>query len=100
MKDQEYLTFAEAARVLPNKPSPSTVYRWYAKGILCGDTRVHLRAHAFGSKLYVTRSDLTRFAVEAAEAKRQKVKAKDAHKQEREAEIKEAELRLQKLGVY
>lgn len=99
MEHEEYLTFAEAARILPHKPSPSTVYRWYKKGILCGDIRVHLRARAFGRKLYVTPSDLERFSVDVAEAKRQTVETTHSHNLQRETEIRNAESRLKHLGI-
>ena len=97
MSDDTYLTFAQAARTLPNRPSPSTLYRWYAKGLSCGDTRIYLRAYAFGKKLYVKPSDLEKFAAEVAEAKR-KPSPQQEHKR-RESQIAAAEQRLQELGV-
>ena len=99
MQDEYYLTLAEAARHLPNKPHPSTVYRWYAKGIRCGDTQVYLDARPFGKKLYVTLKAVYEFTANVAEAKRRHRQKPAARGDAREAEIRHAQQRLEQLGV-
>ena len=99
MQDEYFLTLAEAARHLPNNPHPSTVYRWYAKGVQCGETRVYLDARPFGRKLYVTLKAVYEFTAQVAEAKRRQREKPAAQHEAREAKVRQAQKRLDQMGV-
>src|ERR1700722_12718296 len=62
--DQQPLTLAEAARLLPKRPNPATLWRWRTKGV----RGVRLKTSMIGGRRYVTRAALQRFidAVTAA----------------------------------
>jgi hypothetical protein len=53
----DYLTFAQAARTLPGKPAPSTIWRWARHG--CNG--VKLATLMIGGRRYVTRQAIQEF---------------------------------------
>jgi hypothetical protein len=53
----KYLTLAQAARLLPTKPAPSTLWRWARKGV----RGVHLEYRRLGGKIVVTEQAIRRF---------------------------------------
>jgi hypothetical protein len=55
--ESELLTLPEAARSLPGKPHPCTLWRWRSKGI----RGVRLRSTVIGGRCYVTRQALAEF---------------------------------------
>jgi hypothetical protein len=59
-----YITLAEAARSLPNKPSPTTLWRWHAKGV----AGVRLQTWRIGKQRVTTAEAVAEFiaAVTAA----------------------------------
>ena len=70
LDDAKYLTLAQAARLLPTKPAPSTLWRWARKGV----RGVHLEYRRLGGKIVVTEQgircfmdELTRQDAEGAE---------------------------------
>jgi hypothetical protein len=49
----DYLTLTQASRLLPNRPHPSTIWRWCRKGVLSRTgERVWLRHVRFGGYVY------------------------------------------------
>lgn len=62
--DEKLLTLAEASRLLPNKPSPVTLWRWRSKGV----HGVRLKCVRVGRSWYVTRSALLEFLRQQTEA--------------------------------
>ena len=64
-----YLTCAEAAQSLPNRPSASAVWRWSRRGILSrSGVRIRLKHYRLGGKIYTTEADLHRFFSDLAAA--------------------------------
>ncbi len=53
----KYLTLAQAARLLPTKPAPSTLWRWARKGV----RGVHLEYRRLGGKIVVTEQGIRCF---------------------------------------
>ena len=53
----EPLTLSEAARLLPGKPHPSTLWRWRRKGV----RGVKLRTLSVGGRPWVTRAAIADF---------------------------------------
>ena len=64
MNTDNYLSLAEAARTVPGKPSPATLWRWITRG--CNG--VKLAAVRFGDRYFVTPEALEDFGREAASA--------------------------------
>jgi hypothetical protein len=62
--DEKPLPLAEAARLLPKRPNPATLWRWRTKGV----RGVRLKTSMIGGRRYVTRAALREFneAVTAA----------------------------------
>lgn len=58
LESDELLTLSEACRLLPTKPSPTTLWRWRTKGILVNGQRIRLECIRVGGKGWHT----TRFA--------------------------------------
>jgi hypothetical protein len=54
-------SLAQAAKVLPGKPSPTSVWRWTKRGIWLNDVRLRLRAVRIGGRIVVTGADLLAF---------------------------------------
>jgi hypothetical protein len=66
LADEDPLTLAEAARLLPKRPNPATLWRWRTKGV----RGVLLKTSMIGGRRYVTPAALRQFneAVTAAAA--------------------------------
>jgi hypothetical protein len=61
--DEKPLPLAEAARLLPKRPNPATLWRWRKKGV----RGVRLQTVLIGGRRYVTRNALQQF-IEAVTA--------------------------------
>jgi Protein of unknown function (DUF1580) len=61
--DEPPLSLAEAARLLPKRPNPATLWRWRKKGV----RGVRLQTILIGGRRYVTRAALQQF-IEAVTA--------------------------------
>jgi hypothetical protein len=66
----DYLDFTAAAKVLPNRPHPATIWRWARKGVVVrgGAKRIHLQHVRAGGRVLTTREWLETFMRELAEA--------------------------------
>ena|ERR1700728_2610817 len=53
----ELLSLAEAARILPGKPDPSTLWRWHRRGVF----GVRLKTVCIGARRYISRTALQEF---------------------------------------
>ena len=58
-----YLTLTEASKIVPGRPSVSTIWRWALHG--CGGVR--LRHRRYGGRLFTRRDWLDEFSHELAE---------------------------------
>lgn len=57
-----YITLSEAAKRLPGKPDPSTLFRWSRSGVLAADgQRVRLPLLRVGRRLFVAPAELDIF---------------------------------------
>ncbi len=63
-QSEKRLTFSNAARFVPGRPNPSTLWRWARKGI----SGVHLEYIRFGRRIFTSREALERFAERVAAA--------------------------------
>jgi hypothetical protein len=68
---RELLTLAEAARSLPKRPSPSTLWRWHSRGI----GGVRLETIMIGGRRYVAREALQDFVARLTAAREPKAAA-------------------------
>jgi hypothetical protein len=94
MKPDELLTFAEAARELPNRPHISTLHRWRLKGV----RGVRLSTQLIGGRRYVSRHALVEFCAATIAAGNAGVPQQPISRQ-REAAILRAEEDLDELGA-
>lgn len=63
------LSLVEAAQLLPNRPSPASVWRWARRGLIAADgSRIRLAHRRLGARIYIAPEDLDRFARELASA--------------------------------
>jgi len=63
-----YLTLAQAARLMPGTPAPSTIWRWARKGIAAADGgRVRLQHVRMGRRVFTTGQWLAKFGREVAD---------------------------------
>lgn len=68
---EEYLSLAQAARVLPGRPSANCVWRWARKGVISRDgRRVCLRHIRLGGRILTTKGWVDAFGASLAEADR------------------------------
>lgn len=67
--EHDQLDLKAAAKLVPNKPSPTAVWRWCRKGILArnGD-RIYLEHCRYGRRLFTTKAALEAFAKATADA--------------------------------
>jgi hypothetical protein len=66
--DDQLLTLAEAARLLPVPVHPSALWRWATRGVEVDGERVRLRVLRFGRKLMCYRRDVFAFGEALGEA--------------------------------
>ena len=64
-----WLTLAQAARLLPTKPAPSTLWRWARKGL----RGIRLEYRRLGGRIVVTEDALRRFMEELTKVDHQSV---------------------------
>lgn len=88
IKSEDVITFAEASRSLPGRPSLSTLWRWHARGI----RGVKLETVVIGGIRYVSREALQRFADRLTEQSDDSVPVRTARQRERDIERAEREL--------
>lgn len=63
------LTLAAAARLLPNKPHPSALWRWARRGLRARNGQIVFLQHTrLGGRVYVTEEALADFGRKLAEA--------------------------------
>ena len=114
MSDDPALSLAQAARhpILPERKTPSTIYRWHRPGVKARNgERIRLEAERWGGRIYVRPSALKRFAERLAEADAaapepedqprispQRQPAQSSH-DKRERQIAEADERLARVGI-
>ncbi|NOG54187.1 MAG: DUF1580 domain-containing protein [Planctomycetes bacterium] len=70
-----YLTLGEASRLLPGRPTPTSLWRWSRKGL----SGVKLRTIRISRKIYTTQDWLNEFfeAVDRADRKRWESEQRD-----------------------
>ena len=106
--DQKLISLSQASRLLPSKPSPSTVWRWGREGVPVGESeRIHLKVWRYGRRVYTTRDALAEFGRAVADADLQRFgtapetaplsgsatsSARDEQRRDSAAEAAEAEL--------
>ena len=82
------LTLSQAAQALPNKPAPSTIWRWCKRGMPMGDDRIYLDYKRVGRRVYIPSQALHDFIEEVSAAD------KKTARRDREADIAAAERRV------
>jgi len=95
MKISELITFAQAAKELPGRPSIATLHRWRQRGV----RNVRLRTHLIGGRRYVDRADLEAFCVATTAAGEASPPFYSCSTPQREAAIQRAERQLDAEGV-
>jgi hypothetical protein len=73
LAEDQLLTLGQACRLLPSKPSPTTLWRWRTSGLLVNGRRIRLQCVKVGAAWYTTQeafSDFLRAQTEAALAVR------------------------------
>ena len=69
MSKTDYITFEQAAKAAPGRPTASTIWRWARRGVhIKGGTKIRLRHIRAGARLYTTREWLDAFFHATAEA--------------------------------
>ena len=67
--DKTYITFGQAAKLLPNRPHCGTVWRWATRGIKAPDgSVVKLQSVRYGRSMYTTVEWLADFGHASAAA--------------------------------
>jgi hypothetical protein len=94
--DEKPLPLAEAARLLPKRPNPATLWRWRTKGV----RGVRLRTSMIGGRRYVTRAALREFN-EAVTAAAERKSAEPVEQAPESTRPRSAEMvrRLRKAGL-
>ncbi len=54
---ENLMTFGEAAKLLPRRPAPSTLWRWHRKGV----RGIKLEALRLGGRIYTSPESLNKF---------------------------------------
>jgi len=93
-----------AANIIPDRPHPSTVWRWALKGVRAPDgSRVRLRHARVGRRIYTSRAALIEFFEAAAEAhvcvEEQAVERNASTSRRRASQIEASEEFLRDAGV-
>jgi len=67
--NDEHLTLAQAAKLVPGRPSANCLWRWCREGVKAkSGKRVRLKHARFGGRIYTTRAWIEAFGAELAEA--------------------------------
>ncbi len=61
LEHDELLTLGQACRLLPRKPSPTTLWRWRAKGVIVRGQRIRLEAVRCGGVWCTTQAAMADF---------------------------------------
>ena len=82
MTQEQNLTLAQAARLAPNKPHVSTLWRWCRIGIKARNGhRITLEHWRYGGKIYTSPEAMKRFAKHLSEADAQHFNRDSDHPQ-------------------
>ena len=66
--NNDYVTLAQAAHLIPSQPSPSTLWRWCRRGIRAADgTRDYLQHVRYGRRVFTCAAWLNDFAQSVAQ---------------------------------
>jgi hypothetical protein len=66
--NEPLLTLAQACRLLPSKPAPSTLWRWRVNGVKINGRVIRLRCKRVGGQWYTTQRDFAEFINSQTEA--------------------------------
>lgn len=102
--DDEYLTFSEAAKEVPQrKVTPSTIWRWARKGVkVRGGSHIHLQHIRVGGRPLTTRAWLMAFFAELAEQDRNYYSVQHSNRMKQDVtpiSHREAERALEEAGA-
>ena len=62
MNSKESISLADAARLIPNRSSPNTVWRWCRRGLkLRNGERIRLSYTQVGGRIFTTPADVVEF---------------------------------------
>lgn len=64
--DETLISLSKASQLLPYKPSPATLWRWFTRGV----NGVRLETAKIGKRRYTSREALQRFVTATTEAER------------------------------
>ncbi len=93
INSEQILTVAEAARLLPGRPSTRTVWRWLDRGV----RHVKLESVLVGGRRFVSKESINRFLESINQPDVQRTSPAVAAKRKRA--IKRAEKELQEAGL-
>jgi hypothetical protein len=68
LADVQLITLAEACRMLPMKPAPSTLWRWRTKGVKVNGRRIKLQCVRVGARWCTTLDEFRDFIREQTAA--------------------------------
>lgn len=68
LEQDELLTLSQACRLLPSKPSPSTLWRWRRSGVVVNGRRIRLTCIRAGGTWLTTREAFADFLQQQTEA--------------------------------
>ena len=68
--NEPLITFAQACRLLPKKPAPSTLWRWRKKGVRVNGRTIKLACIRSGGKWLTTATAFAEFLRQQTEAAR------------------------------
>lgn len=68
LETEQLITLAQACRLLPSKPAPSTHWRWRTKGVKINGRRIKLKCVRVGGKWFTTAPAFQKFLQEQTEA--------------------------------
>ncbi len=109
----DYLTVAQAARLIPGKPHPSAVWRWCRRGIVARNgVRIRMRHGRAGCRIFTTREWMSAYfealaqadcealdSEQRAPAPIQRRRGRPRSAAERERAIRQAEEELDRMGI-
>jgi hypothetical protein len=95
--DEKPLSLAEAARLLPKRPNPATLWRWRTRGV----RGVKLETILIGGRRYVSRAALRQFieAVTAAASGKPDAAAAASNVESKRQRPAETSRRLRQAGL-
>ena len=101
---RKYVTLAEAAQLLPNRPAACTLWRWCVKGfyIRAVDEIIRLRHVHIGRRIFTTEQWLEQFIDDlsaARDAERKCQASRPGRKVDRILELYKADSILRRAGI-